>query len=199
MDSYSTREEARMDLPFISRDGSAVELLRKDHEEVKALFRDFASATEDSEKERIVREAIRALDLHAAVEESVFYPAVREDSPDAKDKLDESLEEHHVVKGLIAELREMSAGDERYAAKFRVLAENVKHHIKEEEAELFARARTGNLDLVELGKKLTKTKASWRPTSAPQSEERRRKTRRTAAPSRSTSGRIRKPAKRVPR
>ena len=188
-----------MDLPFISRDGSAVELLRKDHEEVKALFRDFANAAQDSEKERIVHEAIRALDLHAAAEESVFYPAVRKDSPEAKDKLDESLEEHHIVKGLIAELREMSVGDERYAAKFRVLAENVKHHIKEEEAELFARARTGKLDLVELGKKLEKAKASFRPTSAPQSGGRRRNSHRTTAPSRSTSGRIRKPAKRVPR
>ncbi|HEX2055338.1 MAG TPA: hemerythrin domain-containing protein [Nitrospiraceae bacterium] len=190
-----------MDLPFRSRDGSAVELLRKDHEEVKGLFRDFASATEDSEKERIVREAIRALDLHAAIEESVFYPAVREDSPDAKDKLDESLEEHHVVKGLIAELREMSAADERYAAKFRVLAENVKHHIKEEEAKLFARARTGKLDLVDLGKRLEAAKASWRPSAATESGRQRadRRSGRKAAPARATDRRIRKAGKRVSR
>ena len=141
------------------------ELLRKDHEEVKSLFRDFTSAVENKEKEQIVDKAIRALEMHAAVEESLFYPGVREDSPDARDKLDESLEEHHVVKLLIAELKDMSAGDDRYAAKFRVLAENVRHHIKEEEAELFARARTGKLDLIALGKRLEQAKASWRPLS----------------------------------
>lgn len=154
-----------MEFSFMSRDTNAVELLRKDHEEVKSLFRDFTSAVENKEKEQIVDKAIRALEMHAAVEESLFYPAVREDSPDARDKLDESLEEHHVVKLLIAELKDMSAGDERYAAKFRVLAENVRHHIKEEEAELFARARTGKLDLIALGKRLEQAKASWRPLS----------------------------------
>jgi hemerythrin superfamily protein len=154
-----------MDFPFMNKDGNAVELLRKDHEDVKALFRDFPGAKENSEKERIVRTAIQALELHAAIEESVFYPAIREDSPEAKDKLDEALEEHHVVKGLIAELQEMTAADERYAAKFRVLAENVKHHIKEEEAELFARARTGNLDLMELGRTLERAKTSWHPAA----------------------------------
>jgi hemerythrin superfamily protein len=154
-----------MEFSFMSKDTNAVELLRKDHEEVKSLFRDFTSAVENKEKEQIVDKAIRALEVHAAVEESLFYPAVREDSPDARDKLDESLEEHHVVKLLIAELKEMSPGDERYAPKFRVLAENVRHHIKEEEAELFARARTGKLDLVALGKRLEQAKASWRPLS----------------------------------
>jgi hypothetical protein len=122
-----------------------------------------------------VDEAIRALELHAAVEESVFYPAVRKDSPDAQDKLDESREEHHIVKLLIAELREMSVGDERYAGKFRVLAENVKHHIKQEEAELFARARTGKLDLIALGKQLEQAKASWRPMSYERPGKARRK------------------------
>jgi hemerythrin superfamily protein len=186
-----------MKFPFVSREGNAVDLLRKDHEQVKTLFRDFARASENSEKERIVRQAIRSLDLHAAIEESVFYPAVREDSPDAKDRLDESLEEHHVVEGLIAELRKMAATDKRYAAKFRVLAENVKHHIQEEEAELFARARTGKLDLMELGRKLERAKASWHPSSDSAPMGKRRDTRRSgrsrSAPSRSNSGR---PAKR---
>ena len=178
-----------MKFPFMAQEGNAVELLRKDHEEVKALFRDFASAVESSEKERIVRVAISSLDLHAAIEESVFYPAVREDSPDAKDKLDESLEEHHVVKGLIAELRKMSAADERYAAKFRVLAENVKHHIQEEEAELFARARTGKLDLMELGKKLERAKASSSDSVSNEKPRNKRPAGRSrSAVSRSSSG-----------
>ena len=189
-----------MEFPFRSRDANVVELLRKDHEEIKSLFRDFTSAVEKKEKERIVDKTLHVLELHAAVEESLFYPAVREDSPDAQDKLDESLEEHHVAKLLIAELQEMSAGDERYAAKFRVLAENVRHHIKEEEAELFARARTGKLDLIALGKRLERAKASWRPISRTGKD--RRKTRQAVRDKgirsrRSTRTSARKPAKRT--
>ncbi|WP_447598582.1 hemerythrin domain-containing protein [Nitrospira sp. Nam80] len=150
-----------MVLPFMSPDDSAVELLRKDHEKLKSLFRDFEAAA-DREKQPIVGEALMELEAHAAVEEDLFYPAILEDAPDAKANLDESLEEHHVRKLLIAELRDVGAGSERYAAKFRVLAENVTHHIKEEEAELFARARTGKLDLVALGKQIERAKASWR-------------------------------------
>jgi hemerythrin superfamily protein len=164
-----------MSLPFMSQDGSAVELLRKDHEKIKSLFRDFESAA-DGEKQRIVGEALSELESHAAAEETVFYPAVLEDSPEAKAKLDESLEEHHVMKLLIGELRDMDAEDERYAAKFRVLAESVKHHIREEEAELFARARTGKLDLVTLGKEIERAKASWRSVSHKRTEGRGRRT-----------------------
>ena len=150
-------------LPFTS-DGSdetnIVELLRKDHEKVKMLFREFESAEEAEEKQHIVRQAITELEIHASAEEQIFYPAVREDSPDAAPNLDESFEEHHVMKFLIGELKDMSPTDERFDAKFTVLAENVKHHIKEEEAELFARARTGRLDLAELGTQLAAAKAS---------------------------------------
>jgi hemerythrin superfamily protein len=151
-------------LPFgknASDDTNIVELLRKDHEKVKMLFREFESAEETDEKQNIVRQAITELEIHASAEEQIFYPAVREDSPDAAPNLDESFEEHHVMKFLIGELRDMSPTDERFDAKFTVLTENVKHHIKEEEAELFARARTGRLDLAELGTQLLKAKASF--------------------------------------
>jgi hypothetical protein len=181
-----------MVLPFRSPDDSAVELLRKDHEKVKSLFRDFEAAA-DGEKQPIVGEALMELEAHAAAEEKLFYPAILEDAPDAKAKLDESLEEHHVMKLLIAELRDMGAGNERYAAKFRVLAENVRHHIKEEEAELFARARTGNLDLVALGKEIERAKASWRTMfnrraedGLPPSDSGTTRNRRRTMPARST-------------
>lgn len=143
-------------------DTNVVELLRKDHEKVKMLFREFESAEEANEKQHIVRQAITELEIHASAEEKIFYPAVREDWPDAAPHLDESFEEHHVMKFLISELRNMSPTDERFDAKFTVLAENVKHHIKEEEAELFARARAGRLDLATLGTQLVKAKASFR-------------------------------------
>ena len=143
-----------------SEEPNIVEQLRKDHEKVKMLFREFEGAEEAGEKQHIVHEAITELALHALAEEKVFYPALRKDSPDAASHLDESFEEHHVMKFLIGELKEMSPDDARFDAKFTVLTENVKHHIKEEEAELFARARTGHLDLAELGKALMAAKAS---------------------------------------
>ncbi|WP_447983998.1 hemerythrin domain-containing protein [Nitrospira sp. Nam74] len=150
-------------LPFASDasdETNIVELLRRDHEKVKMLFREFDSAAAE-EKQHIVRQAITELEIHACAEEQIFYPAVRQDSPHAAPHLDESVEEHHVMKFLIGELKDMASTDERFGAKFTVLAENVKHHIKEEEAELFARARTGRLDLVELGTQLAAAKASF--------------------------------------
>ncbi len=152
-------------LPFgadSGKDTNVVELLRKDHEKVKMLFREFESAEEAEQKMKILQQAISELEVHASAEEKIFYPAVRKDSPDAAPNLDESLEEHHVMKFLLGELRDMSPGDELFDAKFTVLAENVKHHIKEEESELFARARTGDLNLNELGKKLLAAKSSFR-------------------------------------
>jgi hemerythrin superfamily protein len=140
---------------------NAVELLRNDHQTVKALFRQFDAAENPDEKERLVKQSLDELEVHASVEEKIFYPAVREDSPDAADKLDEALEEHHAARLLIHELRGMSAEDQRFDAKFRVLTEMVKHHVKEEEAEMFARARTGHLDLTALGKRLQAAKASF--------------------------------------
>lgn len=144
-----------------TEDPNIVELLRQDHEKIKSLFREFEATHEVKEKQRIVSEAIAELEVHASAEEQIFYPAVREDSPDAASNLDESFEEHHVMKFLIGELRDMSPDAARFDAKFTVLAENVKHHIKEEESELFARARTGHLNLTQLGKALLAAKAAF--------------------------------------
>ena len=155
-------------LPFgsnASEEMNIVELLRKDHEKVKRLFREFEGAEKADQKQHIVRQAITELEIHALAEEKIFYPAIRKDSPDAASHLDESFEEHHVMKFLISELKDMSPEDMRFDAKFTVLAENVKHHIKEEEADLFARARTGHLDLAELAKELTVAKASIQANS----------------------------------
>ncbi|HEX3203169.1 MAG TPA: hemerythrin domain-containing protein [Nitrospiraceae bacterium] len=140
---------------------SVVDLLRQDHHTVKALFREFEAEEKPDAKQRIVQQALDELEVHASVEEKIFYPAVREDSPDVADKLDEALEEHHAARLLMHELRGMAPSDERFDAKFRVLAEMVKHHVKEEEAEMFARARTGDLDLHQLGQRLQAAKRSF--------------------------------------
>jgi len=188
-------------LPFTSKTSNetivnVVELLRKDHEKVKNLFRNFESAEESKEKGQIVQQAIAELEVHAAAEEKVFYPAVRKDSPDAASNLDESLEEHHVMRLLIEELKVMSPEDERFDAKFTVMAENVRHHIKEEEAELFARARTGDLNLNDLGKKLLAAKSSVR--SSHNQQKRKVTSKRKQARSKALQGaRVKKTHKRA--
>jgi hemerythrin superfamily protein len=128
---------------------NAIEMLREDHKKVKGLFEEFEKADGGHAKETIVENAVRELEVHAALEEEIFYPAA-EEQVDEKDSIDEAREEHHVVKLLIGELKKMSAEDERYDAKFKVLSESVKHHIEEEESELFPKLE-GKIDAEELG------------------------------------------------
>ena len=128
---------------------NAIEMLREDHRKVKQLFDEFEDAEESQAKEQIVETTVRELEVHAALEEEIFYPAA-EKQINEKESIDEAREEHHVVKLLIGELKKMSADDERYDAKYKVLSESVKHHIEEEESELFPKLE-GELDAEGLG------------------------------------------------
>ena len=135
----------------------ALEMLREDHQKVKDLFEEFEKAEEDDEKLRIVRTALTELQIHATLEEEIFYPAVRE-LMDDDDQMDEALEEHHVAKLIMAELADMEPGDEHFDAKFKVLAESVKHHIEEEESEILPKAEEMELDHEELGEEMSERK-----------------------------------------
>jgi hypothetical protein len=128
-----------------------IEMLKHDHEKVKELFDEFEDAGH-SEKEQIARHAIEELKVHAAIEEEIFYPAVREEVED-ESIMDEAEEEHHVVHLLIDELEKMDFS-ERFEAKFRVLAENVKHHIEEEEGAMLPEAVKAGLEMEELGQEM---------------------------------------------
>jgi hypothetical protein len=98
-----------------------------------------------------------ALEIHAQIEEEIFYPKAREATKD-NDLIDESLVEHATVKSLISEIEEMEVGDDLYDAKIRVLGEMVKHHIHEEEGELFPELESAKIDLEAVGKELTERK-----------------------------------------
>jgi len=102
----------------------------------------------------IVNEALEKLSLHATLEEELFYPAVRQSIEDEHGVMNEADEEHHVAKILIAELEEMDGSESHYDAKFTVLAENVRHHIKEEEEDMFPKAQTTNIDFEALGEEM---------------------------------------------
>jgi hemerythrin-like domain-containing protein len=148
----------------------ATALLQRDHEAVEQLFRQFEKLTDRAHKskEKIVLKVIRELAVHSAVEEMLFYPAVRtaglkadtRAGGQASETVLESLEEHHIVKWTLSELETMKPDDERYDAKMKVLMESVRHHVKEEQDELFPKARRllGQKVLQELGTRMEKAK-----------------------------------------
>jgi hypothetical protein len=134
----------------------AVSLLKEDHDRVKELFERFEASRSRPAKIKIVREALVELKVHAAIEEELFYPAVRK--PVGKEIMNEADEEHHVAKLLIAELDAMDGSESHFDAKFMVLAENVRHHIDEEEGEMLPKAQKVKLDFAALAKKMTARK-----------------------------------------
>jgi len=136
--------------------GDAISLLKQDHENVKELFDLFEKTGDRAAKKELVEKAILELKLHAAIEEELFYPAVRQHAGD--DLINEADEEHHVVKLLIAELENMDSSADHYDAKFTVLGENVRHHIREEENEIFPKAKSMDKDWEALGQTMQQRK-----------------------------------------
>ena len=117
----------------------AVELIKSDHRKVEKLFREFEEAGDRAykTKQELVGQIVEELEVHATIEEETYYPAVEAKAKkDGKELIAEAVEEHHVVKILLGELRSMSSEDEAFDAKVTVLMENVRHHVEEEESEL---------------------------------------------------------------
>jgi hemerythrin superfamily protein len=138
----------------------AVELLIADHKAVQKLFKDFEKIKEkgsSKDKNAIVEQVCRELTVHAQLEEEIFYPAVR-NAIDDNDLMDEAEVEHAEVKDLITQLESMSPGDDLYDAKVTVLGENVNHHVKEEQDEMFPKAKKAKIDLQALGEEMSERK-----------------------------------------
>jgi hemerythrin superfamily protein len=135
---------------------AAVSMLKEDHDRVKDLFDQFEAAKNRPAKMKIVRAALTELKVHAAIEEELFYPAVRK--PLGKEIMNEADEEHHVAKLLIAELDVMDGSESHFDAKFHVLSENVRHHIKEEEDEMLPKAKGVEIDFEALAEKMAARK-----------------------------------------
>jgi hypothetical protein len=115
----------------------AVEMLKQDHQKVKDLFKRFESARDEATKEEIADEVDLELRVHSMIEEEILYPAMREIDSEI---IAESFEEHGVVEQLLNELASMELGEEQFEAKFKVMQENVEHHIEEEEGDMFPKA-----------------------------------------------------------
>jgi len=147
----------------------ALALLKKDHETVKDLFDQFEKAEGRPAKKKIVKRALTELKVHAVIEEELFYPAVRK--PVGNNIMNEADEEHHVAKVLIAELEDMDGREDHYDAKFKVLSENVRHHIKEEESEVFPKAKDAKVNFEELSKAMLQRKETLLAEGVPPAAE----------------------------
>jgi hemerythrin superfamily protein len=110
----------------------ALELLKKDHQRVKQLFVQ-GQETEDKKRQKQIFKEIKAeLEMHARIEETIFYPAM-EEHEELKDMVLESLEEHRQMKAILRELSRLSPSSEKFKPKFKVLRDDVEHHAEEEE------------------------------------------------------------------
>ena len=138
----------------------ALELLKKDHQKVKELFKQ-AEANDDEKKQRRLFDEIKTeLETHTQIEESVFYPAV-EKHEELKDMVLESLEEHKQVKTLLREMENLTSNSEKFEPKLKVLMENVEHHAEEEEeGKMFPKIRQlfSRSELDTLGQELESAK-----------------------------------------
>ena len=139
----------------------AIALLKSDHDRVKKMLADGEETTERAEKTRTeLYETLKSdLTIHERIEEEIFYPALKS-HPKARDIVLEGYEEHHVVDEIMGELGETDVTDETWGAKFKVMKENIEHHIEEEEGEMFKQARqvfdAGELE--ELGSRMMELK-----------------------------------------
>lgn len=138
----------------------AIAVLKQDHRDVEKLFKQFESTSAPVRRRTIMRSIVESLARHSAIEEELLYPWAREYIADVDETIFEALEEHRVVKWLLRELEHMDADDERYEARATVMIEMVRHHIEEEEAELFSYLRDVGTptELRELGEELEAAK-----------------------------------------
>ena len=162
----------------MSKPKDAVALLTKDHAEVRKLFLEEGKQgrRSDSKKVDLFNQIKAALEVHATVEEEIFYPAVKKvRSEHIKDEVREAAEEHTQIKSLLAQISEITPDDESYDMKIKVLKEDVEHHVKEEEGEMFPDARKylGEKRLAALGEELAARKleleGNHRSDSTPES------------------------------
>jgi len=147
----------------------AIAILIKDHDRVKNLFDQFKKADGAAEKEKIIGEALIELKIHAAIEEEIFYPAVRKQV--GRDLMNEADEEHHVARVLIAELDRDGRRNDHREAKFTVLAESVRHHIKEEEGEMLPKVKGLEIDFEALGEQMLARKQQLKRNGIPDDAE----------------------------
>lgn len=135
----------------------ATAMLRADHKLVAELFEQYESSRSTAKKKELVSRICQELTVHAQIEEEIFYPAVKAALKD-HELVPEANVEHATLKDLIAQVEGLEPSGEMYDAKIKVMSEYVKHHVKEEQTEMFPKARTTKLDMKELGAEMAARK-----------------------------------------
>lgn len=152
-------------LPWSAADQDAIALLEADHRRFEKMLTQGEETTARAIKGRteLLNTLTAELHLHELVEEKILYPALKA-HPEARDIVLEGYQEHHVADVLVQELHTLTADDERWGAKFKVLKESLEHHIQEEEGDMFRKARGifSREDLQALGAEMAKMKAEAR-------------------------------------
>lgn len=155
-----TQESRRTPRPF-----TAVTLLKMDHQTVQQLFEEYDDLAEDeadnAAKQQLADNICAELRIHTQIEEEIFYPALGL-MLEKSDLLDEARKEHASAKDLIAQIEGMSAGEDLFDAKVKVLGEHVQHHIREEEGQMFEQATASRLDLEALSDSLDERRSELR-------------------------------------
>ena len=149
-------------LPWTKDENDPIVLLEADHRRFEDLLKRGEETTERARKGRrqLLDTLTAELNVHEAIEERILYPALKS-HPEARDIVLEGYQEHHVADLIVKELRTLATDDEKWGAKFKVLKENIEHHVKEEEHEMFrtARAVLGRDELHALGARMRVLKA----------------------------------------
>jgi hemerythrin superfamily protein len=143
--------------PAPAQPQEATALLRADHKHVSELFEAYEKARSPAKKKDLVAQICTELSVHAQVEEEIFYPAVKQALKD-KELVPEAHVEHATLKDLIAQVEGVEPDGEMFDAKVKVMSEYVKHHVKEEQAEMFPKARKTKLDMLALGERMAARK-----------------------------------------
>jgi len=138
----------------------AIKLLKQDHANVKAMFKEYEELGDRAfaGKKKLADKICLELTRHAAAEEEIFYPAVRQAGKENEDLVDEATVEHASAKALISQLSQMDPHDDLFDAKVKVLGEYIEHHVKEEETEMLPNAKKAGLDLQALGEQMAARK-----------------------------------------
>lgn len=145
---------------------NAISLLMKDHKTVKALFEQYEGLSDRSfaTKKKLADQICHELTVHTQIEEEIFYPAVRRPIHDG-DLMDEAVVEHASAKELIAQILAMDPTEDLYDAKVTVLSEQIEHHVKEEESDMFPKVRKTTVDLDALGDEMAARKEQLMATA----------------------------------
>jgi iron-sulfur cluster repair protein YtfE (RIC family) len=148
---------------------NAFTLLKADHKKVAGILGKIDETTERAVKtrEELFTQLKTELDIHTRIEETIFYPALK-DADETRDITLEAFEEHKVVKTLLGELESLGKDKEEWTAKFTVLKENIEHHVEEEEGEMFPKARKvlGEDGAETLGTRMEKAKDEQKAAAA---------------------------------